>query len=183
LDAGTACFADQNFTGMLHRAYVLARYTGQRISDVVRLGWTDIDDGGFNLRQKKTGARPWCPIFSELEAEMATWEKRPGPFLLQDSGKPFTTNGLWKKLDKVRADNSEFGDAVWHGLRANAVIRLRQSGRTSMEISDAIGMSVPMVERYSRYADRKAGGKALLLSLQDRKQDKTVKRWKTGNQQ
>jgi len=174
-------FADKNFTGMLRRAYVLGRYTGQRISDLVRLGWTDIDEGGFNLRQKKTGVRPWCPIFPELEAEMAKWEKRPGPFLLQDSGKPFTTNGLWKKLDKVREDNPEFGDAVWHGLRANAVIRLRQSGRTSMEISDAIGMSVPMVERYSRYADRKAGGKAFLLSLQERKQDKTVKRWKTGN--
>ena len=36
--------------------YVLARYTGQRISDVVRLGFTDIDEGGFSLRQKKTGA-------------------------------------------------------------------------------------------------------------------------------
>lgn len=173
-------FADKNFTGMLRRAYVLARYSGQRISDIVRLGWTDIDEGGFGLRQKKTGVQPWCPIFPELEAEMAKWEKRPGPFLLQDSGKPFTTNGLWKKLDKVREDHPELGEVVWHGLRANAVIRLRQSGRTAMQISDAIGMSVPMVERYSRYADRKAGGQAILLSLKEHKQDKAVKHWKTG---
>lgn len=168
-------FADKNLTGTLRRAYVLGRYTGQRISDLVRLGWTDIDDGGFSLRQKKTGARPWCPIFPELEAEMATWEKRPGPFILQDSGKPFTTNGLWKLLDKAREKNVLEG-AVWHGLRANAVIRLRQEGYTSMQISDAVGMSVPMVERYSRYADRKAGGQAILLSLKERKQDRTVKR-------
>ena len=113
---------------MLRRAYVLGRYTGQRISDVVRLGFTDIDDGGFALRQKKTGVRPWCPIFPELEAEIATWEKRPGPFLLQDNGKPFTTNQLWKLFDKAREDHPELADAVWHGLRANAVIHLRQSG-------------------------------------------------------
>jgi integrase len=169
-------FADANLTGMLRRAYVLGRYTGQRISDVVRLGWTDIDDGGFRLRQKKTGAEPWCPIFPEMEAEMSTWEKRPGPFLLQGSGKPFTTNLLWKLLDKAREKHPLLDGAVWHGLRANAVIRLRQSGRSAMEISDAIGMSVPMVERYSRYADRKAGGKALLLSLAEHKRDKAVKR-------
>ncbi|MPZ36775.1 MAG: tyrosine-type recombinase/integrase [Rhizobiales bacterium] len=158
-------FADENFTGMLRRAYVLARYTGQRISDVVRLGFTDIDEGGFALRQKKTGVRPWCPIFPELESEMATWEKRPGPFLVQDNGKPFSTNQLWKVFNKAREDHAELKDAVWHGLRANAVIRLRQSGYSTAQISDMIGMSPPMVERYSRHADRKAGGQAVLLAL------------------
>ena len=64
---------------------------GSAISDVVRLGFTDIDEGGFALPQKKTGVRPWCPIFPELEAEMATWERRPGPFLLPGQRtEPFT---------------------------------------------------------------------------------------------
>jgi integrase len=169
--------ADEKFTGMLRRAYVLARYTGQRISDVVRLGFTDIDDGGFALRQKKTGVRPWCPIFPELEAEIATWEKRPGPFLLQDNGKPYTTNQLWKVFNKTREDHSELADAVWHGLRANAVIHLRQSGYSIAQISDMIGMSPPMVERYCRHADRKAGGQAVLLALkQGKNRNETVKR-------
>jgi len=170
-------FADKNFTGMLRRAYVLARYTGQRISDVVRLGWTDVDEGGFTLRQKKTGVRPWCPILPELEREMATWEKRPGPFLLQENGRPFTTNQLWKILDKERDDHpADLDGVVWHGLRANAVINLRQRGYSAMQISDAIGMSVEMVERYSRYADRKAGGQAILLKMKERTKDKAVKR-------
>ena len=89
-------YAEANLTGMLRRAYVLGRYTGQRASDIVRLGPTDGDGNTILPRQKKTGVRPVCPIFPELEAEMATWEKRPGPFLLQDSGKnagqPVTTN-------------------------------------------------------------------------------------------
>jgi len=168
--------ADEKFTGMLRRGYVLGRYTGQRISDVVRLGFTDIDEGGFSLRQKKTGVQPWCPIFPELEAEIATWEKRPGPFLLQDNGKPFTTNLLWKLFDKAREDHPELADAVWHGLRANSVIHLRQSNYSIAQISDMIGMSPPMVERYSRYADRKAGGKAVLLALKERRSNSTVKR-------
>ena len=174
-----AC-ADANYTGMLRRAYWLLRYTGQRISDVVRLGFTDIDDGGFSLRQKKTGVRPWCPIFPELEVEMASWERRPGPFLIQESGRniglPFTTNGLWKKFDEARSALPTLDDAVPHGLRANAVIRLRQEGYAALQISDMIGMSPPMVERYCRYADRKAGGQAVLLALKERTALMTVKR-------
>lgn len=169
-------FADTNFTGMLRRAYLLWRYTGQRISDVVRLGWTDIDDGGFALRQKKTGVRPWCPIFPELEAEIATWERRPGPFLMQVTGRPFSPNVLWKAFDKVRKDNPALAGAVPHGLRANAVIRLRQNGYSIPQISDMVGMSAPMVERYCRHADRKAGGQAVLRALKnDQNMNVTVK--------
>jgi hypothetical protein len=121
--------------------------------------------------------RPWCPIFPELEAEIATWEKRPAPFLLQDNGKPYTTNQLWKLFNRTREDHPELADAVWHGLRANAVIHLRQSGCSIAQISDMIGMSPPMVERYSRHADRKAGGKAVLLGLkQGQNGNKIVKR-------
>jgi len=36
--------ADDNFTGMLRRAYLLGRWTGQRISDVVRLGAAVVPD-------------------------------------------------------------------------------------------------------------------------------------------
>ena len=63
-----------------------------------------------------------------------------------------------------------------HGLRANAVIRLRQAGYSVLQISDMIGMSPPMVERYCRYADRKAGGQAILIALSERTTDRTVKR-------
>lgn len=172
-------FADENLTGPLRRAYVLARYTGQRVSDLVRLGPTDIDEGGFSLPQKKTGFQPWCPIFPELEAEMAAWEKRPGPYLIQESGKgagkPFSTNQLWKELDKARVRHPELEGAVWHGLRANAVIRLRQANYTGQQISDMVGMSIEMIERYCRHADRKAGGQAVLREMKERNQTKTVK--------
>ncbi|RXV64947.1 integrase [Roseovarius sp. A46] len=179
-------YAEKHFTGMVRRFYFLSRYTGQRISDVVRLNPNDEDEGGFSLSQKKTGVKPWCPIFPELEAEMATWERRPGPYLLQEHGKsigkPFSTNQMWKAFDRERKKHPILEGAVPHGLRANAVIRLRGEGYTAMLISDMVGMSVEMVEHYCRHADRKASGQAVLRGLREQTDDTIVKRWKSGKQ-
>lgn len=179
-------FAEKTFTGMIRRFYFLSRYTGQRISDVVRLNPNDEDDGGFSLPQKKTGVKPWCPIFPELEAEMSSWERRPGPYLLQETGKgkgkPFSTNQMWKAFDRERAKHQILKGAVPHGLRANAVIRLGSAGYTALQISDMVGMSVEMVEHYCRHADRKASGQAILRDIREQKDNSTVKHWKNGKQ-
>jgi integrase len=171
--------AHEKLTGMVRRGVMLALYTGQRGSDVVRLGPTDIDTGhagdGFRLRQKKTGSEPWCPILPELAAEIATWEKRPGPFVIQPNGKPLSWKHFWKFFDAARANIPELTGTTLHGLRANAVINLRQLGLSAGQISDAIGMSLQMVERYCRFADRKAGGQAVLLKLQERSKNRIVK--------
>ncbi|MCB1343124.1 MAG: integrase [Pseudooceanicola sp.] len=176
-------FAEQTFTGALRRFYFLSRYTGQRISDVVALNPNNIDEGGFTLRQKKTKVTPWCPIFPELEAEMATWERRPGPYLLQEVGKsigkPFSPNQMWKVFDAERAKHPILAGAVPHGLRANAVISLRSAGYTALLISDMVGMSVEMVEHYSRHADRKASGQAVLREL-EQSGNRIVKPLKNG---
>jgi len=175
-------FADEHFIGALRKAYFLARFTGQRDGDIVRLGPTDIDDGGFALRQKKTGVKPWCPIFPELEAEMARCLKRPGPYLLQESGhgarRLFPTNGLWKLFNRRRERHQVMSEAVWHGLRADAAIRLRQDGYAHGQISDMVAMSVEMVERHCRHADRTARGQAVLREYRERQSDKTVRSWK-----
>jgi integrase len=65
-------------------------YTGHRDSDIVWLDFADIDDGGFSVRQRKTGRDVWRPIVPELAAEIVTWEKKPGPFPLQTNGKPYS---------------------------------------------------------------------------------------------
>lgn len=173
------------FTGALRRFFFLSRYTGQRISDTVRLNPNDVDEGGFSLPQKKTGVKPWCPIFPELEREMATWERRPGPFLLQDNpksaGKPFSTNQMWKSFNREREKHPVLHGAVPHGLRANAVIRLRMAGYNALQISDMVGMSVEMVEHYCRYADRKASGQAILREYREQNQADVVKPLKNGN--
>jgi integrase len=159
-------------TGNVRKGFVLYLYTGQRGSDIVRLGWTDIDEGGFNIRQAKTGVEVWCPIVSELAAEMATWERRPGPFLLQSSGETFDRTRFWKHFTAAIEDIPELDGVTLHGLRATTVIRLRQSGLSVPQIGDIVGMSLQTVSRYCRFADRKSGGKEALIKLEDHRASK-----------
>lgn len=177
--------AIDKLTAGVRRGVFLAMYTGQRVSDIIRLGFTDIDHGphgdGFTLRQRKTGVEPWCPILPVLAAEMATWERQPGPFVRQDNGAPYASSGTyWAAFNRQRATIPELHGVTFHGLRATAVIWLRQNGFSVSQIVDAIGMSAAMTERYARFADRKAGGQAILLSLKERAPNKTAKHWKTA---
>lgn len=161
--------AHKHLTGMVRRGVMLELYTGQRGSDAVRLGPTFIDDGGFDLSQIKTGREVWCPILPELAAEIATWERRPGPYLLQDHGKPYTRKRLSIHFNEQRKGIPELKNVTLHGLRATAVVRLRRAGLSTSQIQDVIGMSMAMIERYSRFADRKASGKAAIVSMAERK--------------
>ena len=74
-------------------------------------GGTSAANRGFRLPQAKTGVKPWCPIVPELELEMARWERRAGPYLLQkhgkSEGKPFSTNQL-RKRSAASARNTRY---------------------------------------------------------------------------
>jgi len=155
----------EKLTGVIRRGIMLYEYTGQRGSDVVRLGFTDLDEDGFSVRQRKTKREVWCPILPELAEEMRTWEKRPGPFLLQASGKPYTRKLFWEHFDLARTEIPELADVTLHGLRCNAVIRLRRAGLSVGQIGDIVGMSLATIERYCRFADRKTSGQAALVQL------------------
>jgi hypothetical protein len=171
---GQCAAAEQHLTGMLRRAYFLARYTGQRSSDVVKLGETFIDDGGFRIRQTKTGEQIgdiWCPIEEPLAVEMATWDRAPGPYVRQNHGKVYSKQLLHKHFLEAREAVAELAGATFHGLRATRVVELRQRGATTLQIQDQVGMSPRMIDRYCRFADRKANGKAAVLALAERRRN------------
>jgi integrase len=148
--------AEKNARQDLARAITFGANTGQRISDLVRMCWTDIETfrgiDGINVRQKKTDRQVWVPILAPLAEAMKTWERRPGPFLLRSNGKPWRSAYLTDRLDYEKKTNPALADLatadlVMHGLRGHACVRLRRAGLTAMQIADMIGMSVPMVER------------------------------------
>lgn len=150
---------------MIRRGVKLYLLTGLRGSDVTRLGWTDIDENGFSITQKKTGREVWIPILPELATEMATWEKRPGPFIVRQNGKPYNRQDFGEAFNAARTTIPELRGVTLHGLRCTAAIRLRDAGLEVPQISFIMGMSMATIERYCRYADRKASGKAVLLKL------------------
>jgi integrase len=157
----------------LSKVVTLMAHTGQRGSDVVRMRLTDIEEqddpitgrahAGINVVQQKTGRRLWIPMTTELEAAIATWRKdiRP-PWLLvtKPGGSPYTRPQLSWHWNDERDRNPHLAPlkaagAVLHGLRGYCVVELRKRRATDLQISNMIGMSEPMVARYSRLADQR----------------------------
>ena len=104
-----------------------ARYTGQRISDIVRLGWTDIDEGGFACARRKPACSRGARSSPNSRPKWRHGRSGPGRSSCRIPDAPSRLTCLWKKFDDARKDHPGLADAVWHGLRANAVIRLRQA--------------------------------------------------------
>jgi integrase len=169
----------------LARVIVLAANTGQRGSDLVRLGPTDIETynglDGINVIQQKTKRRVWVPITAPLAAAMQTWERRPGPFLAMPGGRPWAAHALtqaWAYQRDTNPDLAPLGAAavagqptndaglVLHGLRGTACVRLKRAGANVQQIADCVGMSNEMVERYCRLSVQKENAVAAVYHLE-----------------
>jgi hypothetical protein len=73
----------------LRRAVWLARYTGQRQADVIRMSKADLEDGGIKVKQQKTDKELWLPLHANLKEEMRRWEVGPPWTFVQNAkGQP-----------------------------------------------------------------------------------------------
>ncbi len=171
------------------RAITLGANTGQRGSDLIRLGPTDVETfngrDGINVTQKKTGRQVWVPILEPLRKAMDTWERRPGPFLLTQWGDPWTRQQLTNAWTYERDTNPHLAPLkglVLHGLRGHACVRLYRSGCTTRMVADMVGMSEPMVARYTRLSVQKENALAAVYQLETFREQSVQKRSKVGNE-
>jgi integrase len=155
------------------RAIVLGANTGQRLSDLIRMGPTDIEPfrgiEGINTVQQKTGRQVWVPILSTLRMAMDKWEKVPGPFLRRLNGRPWTREALtaaWNYERETNVELRELRELVLHGLRGHACVRLYRAGCTTRQVADMVGMSEPMVARYTRLSVQKENASAAVIHLE-----------------
>jgi hypothetical protein len=150
------------------------------------MGPSDVKEGGFHYYAQKTGREVFCPILPELQKEMETWQTPAGPYLYQVGGRanlrPYTRRLFSRHFKDQRDKIPELAGVTLHGLRCTAVVRLRRLGLTSSQIQDIVGLSLAMIERYSRFADKIANGKAGLESYKRallEQQSKTLQNSKT----
>jgi integrase len=135
-------------------AFALLLYTGQRRSDVVRMGRQHINDGAICARQVKTGREVWIPVHDSLAPIIAEASSNL-TFLLTDQGKPYTAAGFgnWFR-DQCRAAGLSGCSA--HGLRKAAARRLAEAGCSTHEIAAVTGhASLKEVARYTEAVDRR----------------------------
>jgi integrase len=154
----------------LQRAVWLARYTGQRQADVLRMSKADIEDGGIKVVQQKTRKELWIPLHQDLMEEMRGWDVTPTwTFVQNTKGQSYSTDRFreaWSRLMKTPAGRIRTEGYTFHGLRASSVVSLREVGCGDREIESITGMSPAMVTRYSRFADQRKLAKAAILRLE-----------------
>jgi integrase len=138
-------------------ALALLAYTGQRRSDVVRMGPQHITkDGALEVTQDKTGRKLTLPIVSPLREAIDATPAKGLAFLITEQGAPFTAAGFgnafadWCKAaglpDQCRA----------HGLRKAVATRLADAGLSASAIMAITGhRTLSEVQRYTEAADQK----------------------------
>lgn len=130
-------------------AVALLYYTGQRIGDVCKMRWADIqDDGTIYVKQQKTGKEVWPPLHSDLVAILEAAERAGETILTGRNGAPRRKATLRYQLQKWAGEHGE--EIVPHGLRKNAVIALLEAGATLIEVSSITGQSLRIVEHYAK---------------------------------
>lgn len=143
----------------LRRIAILGRATGQRISDLVRMGPADRDQDGIMLTITKLRDKPhWCPLLPEEIATIDGWKQFPtAAYVTDEKGRRITDDKarrIWNAFIATDAGKPLAGFTP-HDLRATKVCDERIRGRSHQQISAIVGMSLNMVMKYSRYIDQR----------------------------
>jgi integrase len=155
----------------------LLLFTGQRRSDVVRMGRQHVRDGVLSIVQQKTGQPVHIPLHRDLKAAIDGLPKDNLTYLVTAQGRSFTPAGFtnWFR-DMVRESRLPDGLSP-DGLRKATCRRLAEAGCTAHEIMAISGhRSLAAVTRYTVAASRKDLAKRAIASLgRNTRKTKTVK--------
>jgi integrase len=157
-------FVMANAPTHLRRMAYLGRATGQRVSDLVKMRPADLTDDGVFLRiGKLRDKKHFVPLNAEQMAEIRFWDVRDLDFFITTpTGRRCTSiylNTLWNEWRKSAYPLRGLKMTI-HGLRATKIDDLRRAGTEDGAIADEVGMSVKMVSRYLRFADKASSARA-----------------------
>ena len=136
--------------------FELALGTGQRIGDVLRMRWNDIEAGGVNVRQGKTGAALWIPLTPALRATLDATPKRGLTIACNPDGRPMAYRTAQAHVMEVRA---KIGAKAFdlHSLRYTAASELAAAGCSDELIMAVTGhSSARMVALYAGASRQKS---------------------------
>lgn len=155
-EADIATFRAKHPKGTRARlAFELLLNTGQRRSDVVRMGWQHVRDGRIEIHQQKTNTLVSIHIRDELRAVLDETPQDNLTFVLTTHGAPYTAAGFGNWFREVCDEAGLVGRSA-HGLRKAMGRRLASAGRTGPEIQAVLGhMNIRETSIYTRDADRR----------------------------
>jgi integrase len=148
----------------------LLLYTGQRRSDVVKIGRQHVHNGVLTIDQGKTEggeeAHLEIPMHPKLrEIIDATPTVGVKTFLVTHFGKPYTPPGFGNWFREL-CDRADCPDVSAHGLRKATARRLAEIGCSANQIASITGhASLSEVQRYTKAADRKRMAREAMAKL------------------
>ena len=129
--------------------------TGQRIGDVLEMRWSDIQEGGFAVKQGKTGKELWIPILPELQAALNEASRHSVYILTNERGtNRWSYRGASAAVRRVRKDVGAL-DYDIHSWRYNAACELVEAGCSDDLVAAVTGQSPAMVLHYTKKVRQK----------------------------
>lgn len=143
-------------------AAMLARYTGQRAEDIVRMVWTDFQGDVIRVRQSKTRAPLMIACHAKLRDYLNGIRRERGDsmtILTSAKGLPYNANSLSSAIGRaVRAIDDMPADRSIHGLRYMAGADMEEAGCTVGEIESVLGHNT--FKMALKYASQRLRAKA-----------------------
>lgn len=170
-----ATFTTKHLPGSwAHLALTLLLCTGQRRSDVVRMGRQYVRKDVLAITQQKTGQNVYIPLHPDLKALLDRLPLTNLTFLMTAHGKPFVAAGFTNWFhDMVKEAGLPAGLSP-HGLSKATCRRLAEAGCSAHEIMAISGhRSLAEVTRYTVAARRKDLAARAMLAL-GRSDDETA---------
>lgn len=152
-------------------AMALLLYTGQRRSDVIRMGPGDMRGGAIHVRQQKTRTELLIPVHPALKSVLAGVPEGQKTFLAVQGGGPFASTTAFYNwfVQSVRAAGLPAGLSP-HGLRKAAARRLAEAGCSMHEIAAITGhKTLSEVSRYTKAAEQKKLAEAAMRRILEAK--------------
>lgn len=159
-------------------AMKLALYSGQRLGDVIKMRWNQIDRGGIEVTQQKTGEKLWIPLHTKLSSLLSNVSKSSVMILTSVTGKPFKADHLKHEFKNTSRAAGLPEDCVFHGLRKTAAVMLAEAGCSTEQIKSITGHRTDqMVAHYTKGAQQKVMARAAIERLEfGNRQDTSIKR-------
>jgi integrase len=164
-------------TGGIKVAIALARFTGIRQGDMVRLPRSAYDGTWIRWRQGKTGNPVDVPVHPELKAIID--DRRMAPveamtIVAGVKGRPYTGNGFramfFRLIRSLEQQRLVGPDLTFHGLRHTAGTILGDQGVDLSTIGALLGQkTLAMMQHYSEGGDRKRRAAAAVAKLRPRR--------------
>jgi integrase len=146
--------------------------TGQRIGDVLRMRWSDIEDGAIRVKQGKTGNELWIPLTPRLGRLLDASARRGFGIVVGEDGRPLSYRRAAYAVDAIHKQAGTRGLTI-HGLRHSTAAELAEAGCTDAQIAAVTGhKSLRMVAKYRAGAAQKRLAKEA-MGKRERNEDRT----------